>query len=106
MAAPDSRRLLVSGTASIEPGGQSAYQGNVRKQIVLTMEVVRQVLYSNGFDYSDVTRVTTYFKGPEGASVFRAWREEQGTKDIPLLATQADICRDELLFEIELDAVK
>jgi enamine deaminase RidA (YjgF/YER057c/UK114 family) len=105
MAAPDSRRLLLSGTASIGQSGQSVHQGNVREQIALTMEVVRQILYSNGFNYSNVTRATAYFKDSGGASVFKAWREEQNIEAVPLLVTQADICRDELLFEVELDAV-
>jgi enamine deaminase RidA (YjgF/YER057c/UK114 family) len=105
-AAPDNRRLLVSGTASIDQSGQSAHQGDMREQVAFTMEVVRQILYSQGFDYSDVTRATAYFKDYGGASILKVWLEGQNFEGIPLLVTEADICRDELLFEIELDAVK
>jgi enamine deaminase RidA (YjgF/YER057c/UK114 family) len=106
METPDSRRLLVPGTASIDQDGQSAYRGNVREQIILTMEVVRQILSSQGFNYSNITRATAYCKDSGGASAFQTWRKEQDMENIPLLATQADICRGELLFEIELDAIK
>lgn len=100
------RRLLISGTASIGPDGHSAHIGDPRRQIVLTMEVVRAILVSRGFDFLDVTRATAYFKDIVDTRIFGDWRTEHNLEFLPLIEVQADICRPELLFEIELDAIQ
>jgi enamine deaminase RidA (YjgF/YER057c/UK114 family) len=105
LLSPALRRIMVSGTASIEPGGASVCQGDVEAQIDLTMEVVRAILVSRQLDYPDVSRATAYFKRTQDARLFDAWRRARGLEAWPLVCTQADICRDELLFEIELDAL-
>lgn len=99
------RRLLVSGTASIDPTGRSAHINDLRKQVALTMEVVEALMISQGFRLSEVIRATAYFKNVQGAGIFDAWRAEHGVKLFPLVQAQADICRNDLLFEIELDAI-
>jgi enamine deaminase RidA (YjgF/YER057c/UK114 family) len=102
---PAGRRLLVSGTASIEPNGRSAHVGDLRKQIALTMEVAHAILASRGFNFSDVTRGTAYFRDIHNAQAFDAWRQERKVEPFPLVMAESTICRDELLFEIELDAI-
>ena len=102
---PAGRRLLVSGTASIGPNGRSAHVGDLHKQIALTMEVANAILISRGFNFSDVTRATAYFKNIQDAPAFDAWRQEQKVEPFPFIVAQSTICRDELLFEIELDAL-
>jgi enamine deaminase RidA (YjgF/YER057c/UK114 family) len=96
--------LLISGTASIEPGGRSAHPGDPRKQIQLTMEVVAAILESCRMSFADVTRSTVYFKQLADARLFEQWCQTNDL-DIPGVWVEADICRDELLFEIELDAM-
>lgn len=98
------RRLLVSGTASIEPGGRTVWKGDVARQIDLTMQVVAAILQSRGMNWNDVTRANAYFKHPEFLSVFRAWQRERGVEALPALPIHCDICREDLLFEIEVDA--
>jgi len=102
---PAGRRLLVSGTASVGPNGRSAHVGDLRKQIALTMEVVHAILASCGFNFSDVIRATAYFKNIQDAPAFDVWRQEQKVEPFPLVVAESTICRDELLFEIELDAL-
>jgi enamine deaminase RidA (YjgF/YER057c/UK114 family) len=99
------RRLLISGTASIEPNGRSAHVGDLRNQIALTMEVANAILVSRGFKFSDVTRATAYFKHIQDAPALDAWRQERKVDPFPLVMAGSTICRDELLFEIELDAI-
>lgn len=101
---PAFRHLTISGTASIEPGGKSVGD-DIETQIDLTMEVMRAILVSRGMDYSDASRVTAYFKHPQDVKHFDSWRKQNGLQDWPIVCTEADICRDELLFEIELDAL-
>jgi enamine deaminase RidA (YjgF/YER057c/UK114 family) len=95
------RRLLISGTASIEPGGQSVNCGDLRKQIEISQEVIQAILNSSGFDFNDVARATGYFKDYPVVPFFD-WSDGRCRQT---LNVQADICRPELLFEIELDAI-
>ncbi len=98
------RRLLISGTASIAPGGRTLWPGNVDQQIDLTMEVVEAILVSRGFEFSDITRATAYFKNRADIPAFAAWRLARDLRSLPVIAAQCGICRDDLLFELEADA--
>jgi enamine deaminase RidA (YjgF/YER057c/UK114 family) len=100
------RQVIVSGTASIDADGLSVCQGDAESQIDLSMEVVRAILNSCNMDFGDASRITGYFKFPQDASLFKAWQSRHGLQNWPAVCAQAEICRDELLFEIELDAIK
>jgi enamine deaminase RidA (YjgF/YER057c/UK114 family) len=98
------RRLLVSGTASIHPGGATAWVGNAKKQVDLTMEVIAAILFSRGLGFEDVTRATAYFQHPLFKAYFDSWCTAQQLEQLPVVAIRADVCRPDLLFELELDA--
>ena len=98
------RRLFISGTASIAPGGQTLWPGDAAKQIALTMAVVEAILQARGCDFSDVTRATAYFKHHADAPVFAEWCVARGLDSLPVVAAQCAVCRDDLLFELEADA--
>lgn len=98
------RQVIVSGTASIEPGGLSVRPNDLLGQIELTFDVVGDILKSRGLDFADTTRATAYFKQAAGAEVFHRWLAERGCAHLPVVSTVAAVCRDELLFELELDA--
>lgn len=99
------RQLLVSGTASITPEGKTAHVGDVAKQIELTMQVVAALLTSRQMSWGDVTRATAYFKTATDAPHFTAWLKQHDLTALPVIFAQCDICRDDLLFEIEVDAI-
>jgi enamine deaminase RidA (YjgF/YER057c/UK114 family) len=98
------RRLLVSGTASIHPDGTTAWVGDANRQIQLTMEVIKALLNSRGMDFADITRATAYFEHPLFQPYFAAWCAAHDLEHMPVVATHCDICRDDLLFELEVDA--
>jgi enamine deaminase RidA (YjgF/YER057c/UK114 family) len=98
------RRLLVSGTASIHPDGRTAFVGDIRRQVDLTMEVVAAILRSRGMDYREVTRATAYYRHAADRRHFTAWLAQHGFSAMPVVHTHSVVCRDDLLFEIELDA--
>lgn len=106
MECPDHRQLLISGTASIHPGGLSAHLGDIDKQIDLTMRVGGAILESRGMDWGDVTRMIAYFKDMHDADRLPVYCEKHGLPQLPLVSCHAAVCRDDLLFEIELDAAK
>jgi enamine deaminase RidA (YjgF/YER057c/UK114 family) len=102
---PDHRRLYISGTASIDPAGATAHVGDVKKQIALTMEVTGAILESRGMGWADTSRAIAYFKDIESAPLLDKYCRREGLGHMPIAVAHGDICRDDLLFEIELDAV-
>jgi enamine deaminase RidA (YjgF/YER057c/UK114 family) len=98
------RRLFISGTASIAPEGQTLWRGDTRKQIAQTMQVVEAILQSRGFSPAHLSRATAYFKHRADFRTFNEWRLARGLPAIPVILANCQVCRDDLLFEIELDA--
>lgn len=102
---PGSRFLTISGTASIEPGGKTAHVGDTRQQIALSMEVVHEILKSRGMAWHDAVRAIAYFKDAREAPLLEEYCSSRGLPPLPVVVSHADVCRHDLLFEIELDAV-
>ena len=103
---PSYRTVLISGTASIEPGGATAFVGDTRKQIGLTLDVVEAILKSREMGWEDATRGLIYLKHPEYLDLWRETAAARKLDNVPILPIVADVCRDNLLVEVELDAVK
>lgn len=100
----NSRTLYISGTASIDEDGKSLHIGDVAKQIETTMEVVEAILSRSNMGIKEVTRGIAYLKHAEDVSYWSRYCERRGWNHLPVVVVHADVCRDELLFEIELDA--
>jgi len=105
IAEPGLRRLFVSGTASIDPEGLTAHVGDVAAQVALTMEVVQAILESRGMRWENTSRAIAYLKSSRDLPAFTAYCEKNGLASLPVVPVCADVCRDDLLFEIELDAL-
>ncbi len=100
------RRLLVSGTASIAPDGESLWPGNIVRQIELTMEVIAAILRSRQLGFADVVRASAYFKYAGDLMHFQNWLRLHRLEHMPVVPMHCDVCRDDLLFELELDACR
>jgi len=103
---PGHRRLYISGTASIDPNGITAHVGDSEAQVTLTMQVVHAILESRGMDWADVTRGLAYFKHAEDAPLFKKYRISNKIPLFPVVIAENCICRDDLLYEIEVDAIR
>jgi enamine deaminase RidA (YjgF/YER057c/UK114 family) len=102
---PDRRYLTISGTASIASGGESMYADDVVKQIHLTLDVVEAILHSRGLSWSDTVRTVGYFREIADLPLFEVCCKERGIAPLPMTPAHATVCRADLLFEMELDAV-
>ncbi len=102
---PNSRSILVSGTASIDSEGNTVHIDTVSAQIDQTMRVIAAILESNNMQWSDVTRCIAYCKEAETAWIYADYLENNAIPSFPTVITENDICRDDLLFEAEVDAV-
>lgn len=103
--------LLISGTASIGPNGETLHVGDFRAQTRRTFANITALLAAEGATWKDVVRTTCYLRDIERD--YEAFNEErtafyqaQGLDPLPAsTGIQAILCRPELLVEIEAVAV-
>lgn len=102
---PGGRQVYISGTASIEPHGKTIHEHDIDGQIQVTMEVIEAILTSREMNWSHITRAIAYVKHPEDIPRFDQYRRAHGLEKLPVITLCAEVCRDDLLFEMEADAI-
>jgi enamine deaminase RidA (YjgF/YER057c/UK114 family) len=95
----------LSGTAAIDEWGKSLFIGDIRGQITCTLDKVEALMAQAGLGLEDIVAATVFVKHAEHAGIFREMAIERNLVDLPVVCIVADICRDELLFEIDAEAV-
>ena len=98
--------MTISGTASIDTEGNTRYINDIEKQIELTFKVVKEILESRNFTFSDITRAYAYFKEKSHVNGFSEFISKNITEKIPFICTRNEICRDDLLFEVDIDVIR
>jgi enamine deaminase RidA (YjgF/YER057c/UK114 family) len=101
-AMPAGQTVFVSGTASINAEGATTHIDDAAGQINATIENVRAVLSEMQCSEEDLVQVIAYCKTTEVEKVFEASRS---VLNWPLITVICDICRPDLLFEIEAAAM-
>jgi len=99
---PAGQTVFVSGTASIDADGATTHIGDASGQISTTIGNIRAVLADMNCKDEDVVQVAAYCKTTEVEKIFNA---SKGALDWPWLTAICDICRPDLLFEIEATAM-
>lgn len=100
----DKRTLYLSGTASIDERGLSTYPGDGEAQSLATLLAIAGLLDEQGATLEDVRAALVYCKTPEVYATFLRVSRLLGLTPSPHLAVLADVCRPELLIEIEVVA--
>jgi enamine deaminase RidA (YjgF/YER057c/UK114 family) len=100
---PDVSLIQVSGTAAIDAQGRSLYPGDVRAQIDCTFDKIEALIGQEGASLTDIAAACVFVKHPEDAQVYYERAAARGLEDLPAVIMVADICRDELLFEIDAE---
>jgi len=100
---PAGQTVFVSGTASIDADGATTNIGDASGQIKTTIENVRAVLSDMQCGDDDVVQVVAYCKTTEVEKIFNSFKD---TLAWPWLTAICDICRPDLLFEIEATAMR
>lgn len=93
--------VFISGTAAIDADGHTRHPGDPDGQIAMTIDNVRAVLRLMSCTDADVVHAIVYCKTPEVEQIFRSGRHPLPW---PHLTAIADVCRPDLLFEIEAAA--
>ena len=99
---PAGETIFVSGTASIDASGVTTNIGDAAGQINTTIENVRAVLRDMHCLDDEVVQVVAYCKTTDVEKIFN---NVKNTLPWPWVTVICDICRPELLFEIEATAM-
>jgi enamine deaminase RidA (YjgF/YER057c/UK114 family) len=100
------KQLYISGTASIEQGGATICVDDVVGQIEVTIEVISEILKNENMCWGDISDSIAYFTDLNDIEKFHDHLEKLEISHFPVTYVHADICRNDLLFELELHAVK
>jgi enamine deaminase RidA (YjgF/YER057c/UK114 family) len=101
----DRSHLYISGTASIDTKGDVLYEGNAELQTRRAVENVRALLEVQSAKLDDLAYVIAYVRNThDRQQVSKVLDAELGRK-IPLIFTEAGVCRPTWLMELEGVAV-
>ena len=98
---PAAKTVFVSGTACIDSEGKTAHIGDPAAQINDTIENVRSVLNDVQCKDGNVVSAIAYCKNTDVEKVFNDIKRNLSW---PLVTAVCDICRPDLLFELEAAA--
>ncbi|MGC9328044.1 MAG: Rid family hydrolase [Candidatus Hinthialibacter sp.] len=97
--------IFVSGTASIDEQGRSVHEGDFERQTIRTLENVEALLNAAGAKMGNVCQATSFLKRSEDIDAYHAIAKNMKINSLPVVCSLADICRDELLYELDATAV-
>ena len=106
----DANILFISGTASIDKTGNSLYLGDFYSQAKRTFDNISALLKSEKADWHDVVQTRCYLRDMHDYKTFNDIRnsfyKKNKLKPFPAsVCIQANLCRTELLVEIEAIAI-
>jgi enamine deaminase RidA (YjgF/YER057c/UK114 family) len=100
---PEVSLIQVSGTAAIDAQGTSLHPGDTLAQIDCTFEKIAALIGQEGASLQDIAAACVFVKRPEDASVYQERAEAWGLENLPAVVMVADVCREELLFEMDAE---
>jgi len=99
------KTLYISGTAAINSFGESIYIGDAEMQALNTIMNIAALIEDQGGTLNDITSGVVYCKNHEVYETYKRTLDLLGIPEMPLVCVEADVCRHELLIEIEAVAV-
>lgn len=96
-----SKYAFISGTASIDEYGKSIHTGDFEQQVIETVEKVKTLLQPINFTLDDICQGTVFVKRQQDVDAYNKISAQLGLDRLPMVCVLADVCRDELLFEID-----
>lgn len=102
--------LFISGTASVDKHGNTSHSGDFLTQARRTFRNLTALLQSEGASWHDVVKTTCYLKDMRHYEIFNKIRnqfyKQQRLHPFPASScVEANLCRPELLVEIEVIAI-
>jgi enamine deaminase RidA (YjgF/YER057c/UK114 family) len=97
----DCTHILVSGTASIDEKGDTVFLGDTRAQMQKTIEIVNALIQTRGATLANICDATVFLKDAKDIAIWREVSKAKGLDKMPQVCMVADVCRDDLLFELD-----
>lgn len=97
--------LQLSGTASIDATGATVYLDDIGSQINCTLDKISVLLAQAGATLEDLYAASIFVKKPEYITTYQKIIKERGMENFPAVCMVADVCRDNLLFEIDAEGL-
>ena len=101
----DRQTIFVSGTASIDSDGRTVHADRSEEQLFETLLSIAAVLEPLGGSLNDIALGTLFHKDEKILASYRNVSQQLGVDDLPLVPVRADICRHDLVVEIEAVAL-
>lgn len=101
----DTALIQVSGTAAIDEMGHSLHPGDIRSQIDCTFGKIEALLGQVGTGLRDAAAACVFIKQAKDMRIFHDLARGRDLAHFPAVVMVADICRPELLFEIDAEVV-
>jgi enamine deaminase RidA (YjgF/YER057c/UK114 family) len=105
VATASCRTFLVSGTASIDETGATVHTADFESQTRRTLDNIESLLASRGAVMENICQATAFVKERGNIGRLRSILKARGLADLPVICTIDDICREDLLVEIDATAV-
>ncbi|MCE5326776.1 MAG: hypothetical protein LLG01_10195 [Planctomycetaceae bacterium] len=105
IAGTSGSEIYISGTAAIDEQGKSLFPGDTARQIDKTLDVVEGLLGQAGASLADIAEASFFFKHAADAPLLVPALERRGLVSLPGVCVMADVCRDDLLFELDCMAL-
>lgn len=101
----DSKKLFISGTASVEKDGKWKFNENMYENISYTLETFENLLKESELWLGDLKVVFLYFKNIHDLSIFEKIYKERNL-EFQYIYLYTDICQPYFMFEMEWIAAK
>lgn len=99
------RTVFVSGTASINAAGETIHLNDPEAQVMQTLLNVATLLEEQGTSLSNICAATVFCKDETAYRAYTDVCRKLCIPNFPAIAVQADVCRSDLLVEIEAVAI-
>jgi len=98
--------LHISGTAAVDESGCSIGPGDFDAQLERTILNIEGLLASQGAQIRDVVSAVGYLRSRDFLASYRRGIERSGLLEVPHAIVEAEVCRPELLCEVEVIAFR
>lgn len=105
IAIEDKKTIHISGTASINRAGASTHIDDAEGQSLETLMSIAAILEEQGGGLHNITSSTLFCKTHEAYEAWMRVTRLLGVPDFPCVRVLADVCRPDLLVEMEAVAV-
>lgn len=97
----DRSHIYISGTASIDSGGNTIYISDIRKQTERTLDNIEALLTPQGATMGDMQYLVIYLRNPKHWSQIQDILVTRIPDSVALIPVHASVCRPNWLVEIE-----